>query len=902
MIKKFYSAGFVNGLEYYYAKKKASFNVSIEVWVKVGSHNEMPHEYGICHMIEHMIFKGSEKIELGALDTIFYMMGGKTNAYTSKDFTVYTFSVPKDYFESLISILFDLFEEPRFDEQDLVTEKEVVIQEIQLYEDDSYSQLFDEAFTNSDSKCNYQHEILGNRKTVQSFSEKQLYDFYKKYYVPANMKFFILGDLPFKIVEEIMENSRFAKIKSNNLIVNTPIKVANKTIKKVNYLYTETLNKHFLLTYLFPVCSYDKVNLFKSLNLLLGGGKDSLLYEKLHIELKLVTDIRSFFHGLIGETYYFIYFNPIKFEDVSLIVTHIYAIINSVIAQEYDYKKLEKIENILEFQHAALMSENADDFFSQYAPYAFEKKRNFLIRKKIPLHLLQNKLTRLAGCFKHKQSVINAILPYVFDVKRDKQDNVVGESIEESSLEVLHAMTGDDRLEPKIKDNYIIDLGALKKERKARLGKIRDSGLFLIKNNLPRFVPFLESKEVLFDNGLKAILINDNENNDIVVIVLSLKVKHYYDNDIYLGGIAFLFDWLYEGTKNFSGTKFIETIEKYGIEFYVNIGTIEIKFLKKHLGVAMELLSDFLCHPEFSLERFDLLKMQARDNIKNFMDDACSVGLQKIREMVYGSHPYAKNPSGTLESMDVLTPEVVKELYKKYISPDGALLFVVGSVDEYEIKRLIQSFLAGWQYKKIEELLLPVIERKKNNATTYVSMDKDQTVIIYGGLSVKKYSKEFYYLLLADQLLSGSITDSMHAVLFQIRDKSGMFYDISGSLVSGCSRDCGMVIIKAMTDRNNVARAIKNIDNVINNFISFITKEDLLLAKKSLLFAMAEKNSSKASILNCFLNKYRYNLSEENFKQQYDIIKKASINDIKETIRLYFNQDELKKLIIQNNK
>jgi zinc protease len=904
MIKKIYSNLFSNGLEYYYIRKKASFNMIIEVWVKVGSCNEMPHEYGICHMIEHMIFKGSEKIELGVLDTLFYMMSGKTNAYTSKDFTVYTFSVPKDYFNSLVSILFDLFDEPRFDESDLITEKEVVIQEIQMYEDDSYSKLFDEAFANSASRYNYQHEILGTKKTVQSFSEKQLYDFYKKYYIPGNMKFFIMGDLPYKQVALIMEKSKFSEIKSSN-IMSIAAPLCDTKTKKINYFYTETLNKHFLLTYLFPVCSYDKINIFKGLNLLLGGGKDSLLYEKLHIELKLVSDIRSFFHGLNNETYYFIYFNPIEFKDLSLIITHIYAVIDSIIANAFDLKKIEKINNILEFQHAMLLSENADDFIAQYAPYAFEKKRNFLICKHIPLDLLQNKITKLASFFKHKKSILNAILPYNCDQSNKIKNLIINNVGKESGPHSYDDITEKKSIDcVEHKSGFLINLLELKKEKKEILEKIKASQLLIKKSHFPKFVPFCPYKEIIFDNNLKVVLINDNENSELVSLVLSLKVKHYHDEKKYEGGIAFLFDWLYEGTLNFKGTKFIETIEKYGIEFEVNIGVVEIKCLKKYINIAIHLLSDFLCNPEFSIERFNLLKIQTIDSIKNFMDDASSVGLQKIRELVYLNHPYGKNPSGSIESISLLTPEVVKKLYYEYISPDDALLFIVGEIEEEEVKKLIRLYLASWQYKKIESFLLPSILNYNNNNChdiTYMNIDKDQAVILYGGLSVKKYSDEFYYLLLADQLLGGTITDSMHALLFQIRDKSGMFYDISGSLVSGCSLDRGMIIIKAMTDKSNVNRAMQNINNVIDNFISFITDEDLFIAKKSLLLAMAEKNTSKSSVLNSFLNKYRYDLTIEDLKKHYDVIKKASVSDIKKALGCYFNRSRLQILIVQNN-
>lgn len=897
MIKKIKSHLFDNGLEYYYIKKNFSLSITLEIWVNVGSSHENSSEYGICHMIEHMIFKGSEKIDLGILDTVFYMINGKTNAYTSKDFTVYTFTVLKKDFIFLLNFLFDLFDDPRFDEHDLITEKNVVLQEIQLYADDSYSKLFDESFNNSPSRYNYQHEILGNKKTVHNFSEKQLYDFYKKHYVLNNMKFFIIGDLSFLKMHNIMKESKFAHEKNNNKSEPFISIVYKNKIKKINYIYSETLNKHFLLTYLFPVCSYNKINLFKALNLILGAGKDSLLYQKLHIELQLVTDIRSFFHGFMKETYFFIYFNPINFSDLTLIITHIYFIIDNIVSAQYDIKKLEKIENILKFQRELLLSENCDDFITEYAPYAFEKKRNFLLYKDYSVVALKKKISDLAKNFKHQKSITNAMLPYQYSKKKHYNSF---DLIFDNNFQIHDSNEIVDDISPNKKE--LVNLNILKQEKENNILKINPLLSSIKKNYLPKYIPSLNYFSVVFSNNLKLILIDDNQKNDIVVVVLSLKVKHYYDTDLYLGGISLLFDWLSEGTLNHPGNQFIEIIEKYGIEFSVNVGTIEMRCLKKYLSIALKLLSDIVKNPELSYDRFNLLKMQVVDNIKNFMDDSIAIGLQKMREIIYQDHPYGKNPSGTLESINKLTPDVVKNLFYKYISPDDAYLFIVGEVDKKEIQKIVELYFASWEYKKVENILFPIINNKVSKNINSLYIDKEQAVIIYGGLSVRKYSREFYYLLLADQLLSGSMNESMYAILFQIRDKSGMFYDISGSLVSGCGAEPGMIVIKAMTDKKNIQLAIDNIDNVINNFIFLFTKDDLLLAKKVLLLAMAEKNYCKSNIVNYFLNKYRYNLNDDDFFNYYNIVKKASLKDIKNALKLYFYRDKLELLIVSNKK
>ena len=125
-----------NGLKVILEENRATPVVALQVWVKVGSAEEKDEEAGMCHFIEHMLFKGTErrKVREGAKEI--ESLGGTINAYTSYDQTVYQITLASRYADIGLDILSDAIQHSTFDPVELEREREVILEEIRRAQDD----------------------------------------------------------------------------------------------------------------------------------------------------------------------------------------------------------------------------------------------------------------------------------------------------------------------------------------------------------------------------------------------------------------------------------------------------------------------------------------------------------------------------------------------------------------------------------------------------------------------------------------------------------------------------------------------------------------------------------------------------------------------------------------------
>ncbi len=170
-------------------------SVSAGVWVKAGSRNEKQSTIGIAHFIEHMVFKGTEHFSALKIARSLEEAGGNINAYTSKELTVfYTHSLDIQLTTS-IRVLADMVCRPLFLEEDIQTEKQVVLEEIKSVKDtpeDNILDVFQEELF-PDQPLGY--PILGTEDSVASFERKTVLEFWRQFYIPANMVLTAAGNL-----------------------------------------------------------------------------------------------------------------------------------------------------------------------------------------------------------------------------------------------------------------------------------------------------------------------------------------------------------------------------------------------------------------------------------------------------------------------------------------------------------------------------------------------------------------------------------------------------------------------------------------------------------------------------------------------------------------------------------
>ena len=158
-----------NGLEILLREAHAAPVASLQIWAKVGSADEGPGEEGLAHFHEHMLFKGTERRGVGDVAGEIEGAGGRVNAYTTFDVTVYYATLPSDALDVGVDVLVDAVRHSTFDPAEVKREVEVVLEEIRRSEDAPDHVLSDLAFANAYRAHAYGRPILGSAENVASF-------------------------------------------------------------------------------------------------------------------------------------------------------------------------------------------------------------------------------------------------------------------------------------------------------------------------------------------------------------------------------------------------------------------------------------------------------------------------------------------------------------------------------------------------------------------------------------------------------------------------------------------------------------------------------------------------------------------------------------------------------------
>lgn len=162
--------------------------------IAVGTRHESTHHFGLAHLTEHMLFKGTALRNSLQIIQRMEEVGAELNAYTEKEST-YVYSIfPKVHFNRASNLLFDLVHHSRFPEEELSKEKTVIIDEINSYRDNPSDLIFDEFENILFRNHPLGHNILGTEASVSRTTGQMGRNFLKKHYRPDNMLFFISGE------------------------------------------------------------------------------------------------------------------------------------------------------------------------------------------------------------------------------------------------------------------------------------------------------------------------------------------------------------------------------------------------------------------------------------------------------------------------------------------------------------------------------------------------------------------------------------------------------------------------------------------------------------------------------------------------------------------------------------
>ncbi len=364
-----------NGIRLVIEQEPQFRSVSLGIWVKVGSAYEKKETQGISHLIEHMLFKGTGKRTSKDISGLIARIGDDVNAYTSNEYTCYYGSTLPEFLPELAALFADMLTDSVFSEEELIKEKSVVMDEIDMYNDspeDLVHEKLQEAVWQGHPLS---YLISGNKTSVENINREGLLSFYHRYYTGSNMILSLAGNTGMSCDEIVaMFDALFSNIpkgEAHEQELTCPVYQATtlQIDKKIEQLH---MNLAFEAIHALSRERY----IAGVFNAAFGGSDNSLLFQNIREEQGLAYSVYSYQNNYLksGLFHVDITVNP---KQAVRVLESVIELVAQVKEKEFPtdvlevYKNQIKIDLIMRSESAkAKMSKNAKDllYFGKLVP------------------------------------------------------------------------------------------------------------------------------------------------------------------------------------------------------------------------------------------------------------------------------------------------------------------------------------------------------------------------------------------------------------------------------------------------------------------------------------------------------------------------------------------------------
>jgi zinc protease len=839
--------------------------VSIQLWYNVGSKDEKSGEKGIAHLIEHMIFKGTTTLSESDINLITHKLSGACNAFTSHDYTGYLFDLPAQHWHEALPIMADCMQNSLFKEDLLNSELKAVIQELKMYNDDYTSTLIEQMLSSVFTGHPYRYPVIGYKQDLWSLKRDALIRFYKQYYVPHNATLVIVGDVD---PEDAFAQAEkyFGNITSTTDIPKREFYLPQDIVAQSVTLYRDVQQPIGMVAWLVPGAQDRQDYVLDILSWILGSGKGSRLYRRIVEELELATDIETFVYDLFEYGLLLINFQSKDAESIPAIIKAISEeveklaqelptqaeIIRAIKKTEMDFVSLtESIQKQAYLIGKYYLATGDENYLANYTTYPKEE---------LAQAVQQMAQRYLRPTVMHQGKVL--ALPV--------QEQPFWDNVQERSD------AEDARILARITRETPVEEGVHVKTITAAA---------------PKEFNFPQAQKALLSNGLE-ILYYHNPDSLKVDIILDLKAKSYYDPEHLQGLQTFMMDMIEEGTTDHSAQEFAQILESYGMTLHTAPGQIALSLLSQDIPNGLDLLLEILTKATITPTAVEHVRCRLLCDTINFWDTPSQFAGQLTRQEVYRTHPYHKCLLGTPESIQAITQQDLAEAYHKFITPHEARLAIVGNLNNYNIAELLEEKLGRWHGPIVEDIEFPVIPPLTAHQINY-RIQRDQVILCFGGISVTRYDQRYDKLLLFDQIFTGGVLGSMSSRLFELREQSGLFYTIGGSLLAGVHKQPGMVFIKTIVSQDRLQEAQKAIAHMIYEGASAFTQQELEEAQRALINSLVDNFASNRQMATAFLFLETFKFPQTYFDTRAQELLAVSLEDVKKAVPTVLCPDSL---------
>jgi zinc protease len=764
-----------NGLRIYLKPIPASPVVSTMVAYKVGSADENLDHTGLSHYLEHLMFKGTDKILPGDIDRLTLRNGGANNAYTSEDYTIYHFDFAADRWESVLEIEADRMRNLCIDaKHEFEQEKGAVIAELERNEDEPWDLEQKAILPLLFGTGPYGHPVIGERAHVRNATSEVIKAHYDKWYYPNNAALVICGGFePERALAKIKQ--LFGPLPAGRLPERKTVPVAQRQGPVRKELESKFEVPRLLVGFNTVRLGDPDCYILDVVQSVLSSGKTGRLYKKLVEEAELAGSVDSTNSAGRYPGWFAIQVQMVKGKDRAKAETLLQSELKRLREEPISAAELKRVQRSVvanaifgrESVHeladsiAKGVTTNDLDYLKTYLP-RIQAVTAEDVQRVARKYFDPDKQVAIWSVPKAEGQGAGATLP-----------NATGDELRRSSQPSIFSSWGRHSCLP-----WLRQTGMSAPPRQKEVGS---SSSFSLK----------EARRVELPNGLVLLLL---ENHRLPIVVAEATVRRVVllePED--KAGVAHLVGALLdEGTPQHTGPQIAELIENAGGSLGMSSSGGTVKVLTPDRSLGLGLLFECLAGANFPKEVF----AREREQLLSVIDDAerqpDAKAQMVYRAAVYGKHPYGRPTRGLRKTVEALTREDCVAFHRQTFVPNNIMVAIVGDFDSNQVIAEVTRLTAEWKKAPVATVKTPPVDKPKEFTQKIVTMaTAAQLHFFLGHPGIRRDNPDYFKLLVMDYVLGTGpgFTDRLSA---RLRDRQGLAYTVSANISSSAGEEPGL--------------------------------------------------------------------------------------------------------------
>jgi zinc protease len=741
-----------NGLEVLLYEDHTVPVASVEVWYHVGSKDERPGRTGFAHLFEHLMFKGSAHVGPEEHSHFIESIGGRDNATTDWDRTLYFETIPSNYLERILWMEADRMQSLDVSEANFRAEREVVKEERRLRIDDPpFGRLFEVVFANTFTTHPYHSLPIGSMADIDAATIADVREFYRTWYVPNNATLVVAGDLdPARTLRWI--DTWFGAIPKGPPLSHAAPPEPPQTAERREVAYdSKAPLPAVILTFHVPAARDPDLYPLQVASRILSQGESSRLYRKLVYERQLAVAAGGRAFALEDPGVFFFY------------------------ATLQQGQKPEAGEAALDEEIDRLRGE-------QVSAGELEKARNQIVAR---LVFERERADAKATAIGQASVILGDVARVNHDLERFQQvtaadiQRVARKYFTRANRTTVFMLPASQR--PAGGATGPAGAAATRPAPSsapaaATVAAAQPGGSPPAPGSLPA-LRFPDFAQTTLPNGLRVVAIERHTEPEVSVQLL-LPAGKLYEPAAIAGLANATADLITEGTAGRSAQQIAAAVDGAGATLSASadadFARIGITATADQLDLALDLLGDVVMRPSFPAEELERWRRQTLSSLALDQANPAYLGDIALQRLVFGGHPYGHPLHGTPESVRALTRNDLVAFHRAHYLPNGAILAVAGDFQPAQALAAIERAFGGWV--KGEPSRPPVVEPAAGQPRRALVIDKPdavQTQIRAGQAALAYTDPDFFTAQVYATVLGGN---SSARLFSEIRRKRGLAY------------------------------------------------------------------------------------------------------------------------------